>query len=880
MLPWRIDDFSSSDDDDHAANRQPASDNTAALLAPFAARSTGASDRSVPTPSTYSAPTTVAAPAPIPIPAPAPNDATDADALTRALDRAVPDAAAIALSHRLTAELARLHAHPASSAPAHVRRTTATYGTATPPLVRTASSTAALPLAASADSSRMRRGTSTWSSQVLLANHSSGASTPASATAMDSPTPVRRRVGAHFAVEEDQGVADDLAMLLPSAPALPAPPPPPPPGVSVATADRSRQVKAYLEDRYAAVALSLAPLDPGDPRPAPGYNPLRALRRRRRASGTQPANARQHHHRKNVSVSTVTASLLSSESEAGGDVLPLSGSGTAPAPPPPPPQPVFPFGRKKRFCEWEVDNLELARDVAEMRAPPPSLPPLPPPELPPRESAVSTPDSARRDRRGSSSIELLSAGGSSHSGPATGGAGAAPPPDGLVRPTIDAGLAIPPPIEPTKDSLTGGAKGLVASLLRASPSQIKLHRPSTSDKRTSLLLLPSASQQDRVLLPPPASPILGAVASPTDPPTAAPLVSLTRIDPPPVLDGTGAPTLAKRVSFFGFAGNAVPLLDTDEDDAWTPVTPAQVRAWRTKLQAASLVPPRCAAAVRDAQRRSASLASSITAATVSARTLAEAANRMAVQAAERRALDVFPGDDDSRDAVGPVPPGETGARLQQSAKALDEMEVHLQSLRARQVAAVEADAEAYAGAMEDLQWELSSKYLQTIKRLDDGVHGRFHAHRDEALELFYTLLAYLLALLSLALWTILLAIRGVRKVASAITNAARWVMRRPRNTPIPSAPTLSPSSSRWGFDPASMAAALARASESLLNHDDTAGSPAGGVVGVGGGAAVASPAAGWDPFTVRAESPGVRARVREGSAGGAATPRPVATVAS
>ncbi|KAJ3376220.1 hypothetical protein GGF31_000287 [Allomyces arbusculus] len=874
MLPWRIDDFSSSDDDDHAANRQPANDNPAALLAPFATRSTGASDRSAPTSSTYSAPTN-GPPAPIPIPAvPAPNDATDADALTRELDRAVPDAAAIALSHRLTAELARLHAHPAASAPAHVRRTTVTYGTATPPLVRTASSTAALPLAASADSARMRRGTSAWSSQVLLANNNSGASTPASATAIDSPTPARRRAGAHFAVEEDEGVADDLAMLLPTSPLLPAPPPPPPPGVSIATADRSRQVKAYLEDRYAAVALSLAPLDPGDPRPAPGYNPLRALRRRRRTSGLQPTT--RQHHRKNVSVSTVTASLLSSESEAGGDVLPLSGCGTMPAPPPPPPQPVFPFGRKKRFCEWEVDNLELARDVAETRAPPPPLPPpLPPPELPPRESAVSTPESVRRDRRGSSSIELLSAGGSSHSGPATGSAGAAPPSDGMVRPTIDTGLAAPL-AEPTKDSGgPSGAKGLVASLLRASPSQIKLHRPSTSDKRTSLLL-PSASQ-DRVL-PPPVSPVLGAIASPTDPSTA-PLISPTRTDLPPVIEGSGSQTLAKRVSFFGLAGNSVPLLETDDDDEWTPITPAQVRTWRSKLQAASLVPPRCTTAVRDAQMRSASLASSITAATVSAQTMAEAAKRMAVQAAERRALDAFPGDDEPRDTVGPVPPGETAARLQQSAKALDEVEAHLQSLRARQVAAVEADAEAYAGAMEDLQWELSSKYLQTIKRLDDGAHGRFHAQRDEALELFYTLLAYLLSLLSLALWTILLAIRGVRKVASVIASTARWVMRRPRTSPAPTAPTLSPSSSRWGFDPASMAAALARASEALLNHDDTADSPAGGGTGVGGSGAVASPAAGWDPFSVRADSPGVRVRVREGSAG-SATPRPVTSGAS
>ncbi|KNE59095.1 hypothetical protein AMAG_03438 [Allomyces macrogynus ATCC 38327] len=790
MLPWRIDDFSSSDDDDHATNRQLASDNAAALLAPFA-RSTGASDRSAPTPPTYSAPTS-ATPAPIPIPAPAPNDASDADALTRALDRAVPDAAAIALSHRLTAELARLHAHPAASAPAHVRRTTATYGTATPPLIRTASSTAALPLAASADSARMRRGTSTWSSQVLLANNSSGASTPASAAAVDSPLPVRRRAGAHFAVEEDEGVADDLAMLLPTAPLLPAPPPPPPPGVSVATNDRSRQVKAYLEDRYAAVALSLAPLDPGDPRPAPGYNPLRALRRRRRASGTQPASAR-HHHRKNVSVSTVTASLLSSESEMGGDVLPLSGSGTAPVPPPLPPQPVFPFGRKKRFCEWEVDNLELARDVAEMRAPPPPPPPLAPPELPPRESAVSTPDSARRDRRGSSSIELLSAGGSSHSGPASGSAGAAAaPPDAPVRPTIDTGLAAPP-IEPTKDSGgPSGAKGLVASLLRASPSQIKLHRPTTADKRTSLLV-PSASQ-DRAL-PSPASPILGALTSPTDPPTA-PLLSPTRSDQQPLIVPDGQ-TLAKRVSFFGLASNSVPLLDTGEDDEWTPVTPAQVRAWRAKLQAASLVPPRCATAVRDAQRRSASLASSISVATVSAQTMAEVAKRMAVQAAERRALDAFPGVNEPRDAVGPVPPGETAARLQQSAQALDEVEAHLQTLRARQVAAVEADAEAYAGAMEDLQWELSSKYLQTIKRLDDGAHGRFHAHRDEALELFYTLLAYLLALSTRGSGQSCSAIRGVRKVASVIASAARWVMRR-RATRRAVGTTLSPSSSRWG----------------------------------------------------------------------------------
>jgi hypothetical protein len=120
---------------------------------------------------------------------------------------------------------------------------------------------------------------------------------------------------------------------------------------SHATLDRAHQVKAYLAERYAIIFECIESHELAAQKQHRGYNPLRVLRNRIRAK-------RPFLHRKSPSQSTGNHSAFSSTASensfgfpvttlAGGEVLPLS---------------QFPFGRKRRICEWEVENHELRSD--------------------------------------------------------------------------------------------------------------------------------------------------------------------------------------------------------------------------------------------------------------------------------------------------------------------------------------------------------------------------------------------------------------------------------------------------------------------------------------------------------------------------------------
>ncbi|KAI9149857.1 hypothetical protein H9P43_010036 [Blastocladiella emersonii ATCC 22665] len=776
--------------------------------------------------------TTGGAPADPVMAAAATTTASDAD-LLRAVDQAIPDAAALALALQLTAASVSPNTSGRSAGTAAGSNTSSSAATTDPSGMSRSSSaySAMLPAWAAAMSPSSR---ASGAVLPLSSSASSGAITPPGSSA-DAVTPdaARRTRVLLSGITSSSlfGVPLNSASVESGAP-IPTVIPPPSarapnsssvpgalPPASPAALDRAAQVKAYLSDRYASVYAALpdasaAGSESAVPPTPPGYNPLRALRRRylqqpshsgsryhphhplSPAQAAQTAPAPPPLHRKNLSVSTTAQSVFSSGSESSplraGGAAATPQSATAPAAAAAPGS-GFPFGRRRRWCEWEVENGELALDLSLATAPPSSAESL--------ESSVDT--RLTRAARAASAPGLDGAGdlaplgaipgssmyASSASGEHAMGSG------GAIGSTAGTGASqhrLPSTSgRSSSGGHVGGSEPTVATRDAAEPVNQQQPVRVQSGRRRSV---PINSPRMGPLPPSATSPkyaAYGGGALETIPGTLPKSGSLVVVhngggDDDVADEETGLGALVLPPPAFvpdpvdpaalGDSSNSQPSrLATI--DSWTPATAAvlDLPAWTLSSADRAVI----LATARTARVLGDSVAPRLDALDTAGVQLLDDV-RGACSRASAVASDAAKRAGEVRAAWTAVP--EIGKVLAAWDSALQRAERDLAVARDTQ-REIEGEADGLAGMMEDLQWDINGKYLQTIKRVEDHALGRTRrAPGDDAvLETAYTLLSYLLAGLSALLWAVLLAIRAVRSVLWFVSAPVRWVWPRARS---------------------------------------------------------------------------------------------------